>query len=95
MKLLLAIAIMQICQTLSNGFSAFSSQSTSSTPATNSSKLMDIKLALLQDYTDATDSEVTRFVTAYEKNGVDAFEKKEGERILVHRRKVNKPDNLS
>lgn len=82
-KLTLGIVVLEICQSLSFGFSAFSSPSTSVQKSNNSTEQMDLQASLEQDFSDATNAEVHRFVAAYTKNGKDVTEKKEGEGTYI------------
>jgi len=77
-KLILVIAVLQICHSLSYGFSGFSSSPTSVQTSNSTALLMmDLETSLIQDFSDATNAEVNRFVAAYAKNGKDAAEKRE------------------
>lgn len=77
-KFILSIAVIQICQSSSYGFSAFSSRS-ANVPKTNSTELMDLKASLIQDFPDATNAEVDRFTRAYSKNGKGVEGQRQGE----------------
>lgn len=82
-ELILVLAVMQICQSISHAFSAFSSPSKSA-QTSNSTELMDLTKSLMEDFSDTatnapTNAEVSRFVAAYAKNGKDLAEKREGE----------------